>query len=401
MTSSIFIRNAAIHTGRAGVVRAGHDLLAEGGRIVRIAPTGEVIPPPSARVIAADGRALLPGFIDIHVHGAMGADFMDATPEALETIGKAHAAGGTTAYLATTASHSTARIHQAIANVRAAMDANAKPGGVRILGMHLEGPYFAKSKKGCHLPGEMRNPSPEEWVQFIAEPGVVRHTTLAPELPGALEYIRRLAQAKITPSAGHSDATYDQVMRAVEAGLRHVTHLFSAMSTITKDGPYRHGGLLEAALLEDALTTELIADGHHVPPELARLAMKCKAPAKMAFCTDAMRGLGMPDGRYTFGGREGTVAIVERGVAVDLERTGFASSTSRMIDLLRVAVTKFGVSLSEAAERMALTPARIVSVADRKGSLDVGKDCDAVLVTDDCRVAVTVCEGEVTYEACG
>jgi len=176
-----------------------------------------------------------------------------------------------------------------------------------------------------------------------------------------------------------------------------ITHLYSAMSTIVKRGPFRVPGMLEAALLDDRLATELIADLKHVSKDLLRLAMKSKAEQTVCFVTDAMRGAGMPDGTYTFGSARGTKAVVENGVARSLDNTGFASSTVRMIDLVRNAVETVGLDLPAAVRRASLIPAKIAGVLDRKGTLDPGKDADLVLLTPALEVQATYVRGERVY----
>jgi N-acetylglucosamine-6-phosphate deacetylase len=180
-----------------------------------------------------------------------------------------------------------------------------------------------------------------------------------------------------------------------------ITHLYSAMSTIVKQGPYRVPGMLEATLLDDRLATELIADLKHVSPDLMRLALKAKAERTICFVTDAMRGAGMPDGTYTFGSSRGTRAVVENGVARNLDNTGFASSTVRMIDLVRNAVEAMGLDLASAVRRASLIPATIAGVADRKGSLEPGMDADIVLLETKPRLEVrmTLSKGEVLHDA--
>ena len=216
-----------------------------------------------------------------------------------------------------------------------------------------------------------------------------------------LAFMRELRSAGITPSGGHSDATLAETMRALDSGMTMITHLYSAMSSITKDGPFRVPGMLEATLLDDRLATEVIADLKHVPKELLRLAFKAKAEECVCVTTDAMRGAGMPDGVYAFGSRRGTPAIVEHGVARNMENTGFASSTVRMIDLVNNLVTGLGLTLEAAIRRASLFPARILGLADRKGSLESGKDADLLLLSTGkpVRVELTMVRGQVIWKA--
>ncbi len=254
--------------------------------------------------------------------------------------------------------------------------------GPEILGVHSEGPFLTVNKCGCHDPNLVRPPVPLEVRDYLDNADILARMTIAPDLPGALPFIRQLADHGVLVSGGHGEATYSLMMEAVEAGMRMVTHLFSAMSSILKDGPYRTGGMLEATMLDDRLSTEVIADGRHLPGELLRLALKVKHPDTVAFTTDAMRGAGAPDGIYTFGSKTGTKAIVENGVARNLQNTGFASSTASMVDMVRVGVQMAGLSVAESVRRCSEVPAKIAGVFDRKGSLAAGKDADIVLLDE-------------------
>ena len=368
------------------------------GRIDSIQPAGSPVPA-GARKIDGRGYTAVPGFIDLHIHGALGFDFMDATEEAYRRTGEYHAAGGTTAYLPTTATESPEAIFACID--MAARCREQRIGGVEILGVHVEGPYMAPTKHGCHDPGFVRRPSKEENRAFLDRASIIKRMTLAPEVPGVQEFIRELSRLGVIPSGGHSEATLDQTSEAIGNGMSMITHLYCAMSTITKKGPFRIPGMLETTLLDDRLATELIADLKHVSRELMMLAMKAKAERTICFVTDAMRGAGMPDGVYTFGSARGTKTIVEKGVARNVENTGFASSTVRMIDLVRNAVESMGLDLDTAVRRASLIPATIAGVGDRKGSLDPGKDADIVLLETrpQLEVRLTLSRGEILYAA--
>jgi N-acetylglucosamine-6-phosphate deacetylase len=347
-------------------------------------------------VLAAGGAYLAPGFIDVHVPGGAGADFMDATPEAIRTVCGFHASGGTTGLLATTA----AAPAEELRHVLGVIDHTSREptGGAAILGVHMEGPYFAPSKCGCHLPDQVRNPRPEEYEPLLdAHTGLVRWMTLAPEVPGGLDLIRALSARGAVPSAGHTEAEEGLLLEAIDAGLAHATHLYNAMSTITKRGPYRIPGLVETALADDRLTVEVIADGFHLAPALLKIAARAKGPDKVLLVTDAMRGAGMPDGTYTFGPLNGTLAIVEKGVARTPDNTGFASSTARVCDLVRTMVQRAGCSLIDAIQMASTTPAAALGLAHRKGRVREGYDADLVLLNDDLTVRATIVAGEVIY----
>jgi N-acetylglucosamine-6-phosphate deacetylase len=370
------------------------DVEISGGKIAALRPSGGPVPP-GARRIQGRGLTLVPGFIDLHVHGGKGSDFMDATEEAFLRSAEYHAAGGTTAYLPTTATESPQAIFSCVD--MAARCRDQAIGGIEILGVHVEGPYMAPKKHGCHDPGFVRPPTPEENRKYLDRARIIKRITLAPEIPGVPEFIGELARLGIIASGGHSDATITETLEAIDRGMTMITHLYSAMSSIVKSGPFRIAGMLEATLLDDRVATELIADLKHVSRELLLLALKTKAQHTVCFVTDAMRGAGMPDGIYTFGSGKGTPAVVEGGVARNLQNTGFASSTVRMIDLVRNGVQALGLDLESAVRRASLIPATIAGVADRKGSIEVGKDADLVLL-EGFEVRTTIARGEVIYD---
>jgi N-acetylglucosamine-6-phosphate deacetylase len=321
---------------------------------------------------------------------------MDRTPEAVRTICRFHASGGTTGLLATTAA---APVDELLHALEVIADVQRQgTGGAAILGVHLEGPYFASTKHGCHLPGEVRPPRPEEYERLLDTfPGLVRWVTLAPEVDGALELIAALRVRGIVPSAGHTEATEEQIERGIAVGLQHATHLYCAMSTIVKDGPRRIPGLVETALASDALTTEVIADGHHLAPALLRIAARAKGPERLLLVSDAMRAAGMPDGTYTFGPLNGSLAIVQGGVARMPDNTGFASSTVRFHQLVRNMVRLAGCTLVDSVQMGATTPAAALGLGDRKGHLQAGYDADVVVLDDDLTPIATIVAGEVVY----
>ncbi|GMU94345.1 MAG: N-acetylglucosamine-6-phosphate deacetylase [Candidatus Hydrogenedentota bacterium] len=396
--SRYLIRDARVILGPSGLSGGRCDIEIVGERITDVRPAGADTPA-DATVIEGKGLIACPGFIDLHVHGGMGADFMDATEESFRTIGAYHAAGGTTSYFPTTATESPQAIFSCID--QAARCREQGIGGVEILGVHAEGPYMAPRKHGCHDPGFVREPSREENRGYLDRAHILRRITCAPEVPGVLAFIRDASREGIVVSGGHSDATFVQTLQAIECGMSMITHLYSAMSTITKDGPFRVAGMLEAALLDDRLATEVIADLRHAPKELLLLALKTKAKDTVCFTTDAMRGAGMADGVYTFGSQRGTKAVVEGGVARNLDNTGFASSTVRMIDLVRNGVEALGLNLEASVRRASLVPARIADADRRKGTLEAGKDADIVLLAEHPRLEVrlTMARGKMIAQA--
>ena len=370
-------------------------VIVEDGRIAKVLEEGTE-PPSGARTLDAAGGHVAPGFIDVHVHGGAGADFMDATPDAIRAVCRFHASGGTTGLLATTAAAPADELQHVLGAIA---KAQCEPtGGAAILGVHMEGPYFAPSKCGCHLPDQVRAPESEEYLPLLdAHPGLVKWMTLAPEVPGAFDLIRALSARGAVPSAGHTEADETLILEAIDAGLKHATHLYNAMSTITKRGPYRVPGLVETALSDDRLTAEVIADGFHLAPALLKIAARAKGADKLLLVTDAMRGAGMPDGTYTFGPLNGTSAIVENGVARTPDNTGFASSTARTCDLVRNMVRLAGCTLRDAVRMASTTPAEALGLANRKGHVRPGYDADLVVLDDELHVTAALVAGEIVY----
>lgn len=383
------------HNGRAitdsGIVEnAG--VAVRDGRILWVGH-GEV--PLDAERIDARGRYISAGFIDIHVHGGAGSDFMDATRKDVERVFRFHAANGTTSLCPTTATAS-------LDEILACLDAlNAYRSGPqlfgRALGAHIEGPYLSMSKRGCHLPQFVRNPVESEWKRIV-ERGPIASMTLAPELPGARELIEALHRNGAIASAGHSEAITEEIDQAIDWGVRHVTHLYCAMTDAMNNrwrgtpNP-RTAGIVEAVYLDDRLSTELISDGKHLSKEMLLLAFRNKGYEKLAIITDAMRGAGMPDGEYTFGPRHGMRAIVRNREARIPDGTALASSVFTMNEMVRVFRDLTGCPLWQAVRMATLTPAEIVGCADELGSLAPGKKADIILFDDALKVHATFLNG--------
>lgn len=358
-------------------------------------------PPPGAEVVDAGGRIAVPGFIDLHVHGGGGADLMDATPEAVWALGEAHARGGTTGILPSTLTSSDEDLKLTLAAYREAATRAAARGtlyrGAKLLGLHLEGPYFALAQKGAQDPRYLKNPDPAEYVPLLDAYPEIRRWSAAPELPGALDFGAELRRRGLLASLGHTDADCATVVRAVEVGYTHLTHFYSAMSGVRRINCYRTAGVVEAGYLLDALSVELIADGHHLPKELLQLVYKVKGPDRIALVTDAMRAAGMPEGEYLLGSvRDGQRVLVEGGVGWLMDKSSFASSVATMNVLVRTMVQLAGVPPADAVKMAATTPARLLGLSG-KGVLAPGKDADLVLLDEDFTVALTAVEGTIVY----
>ncbi len=382
-----------------GVLEDGAVVIdAQTGRIESVGPADAVfnslLKSGHAEVLEYPDGIVSPGFVDLHIHGAWDADFMDGTIEDFDVVCAFHALHGTTSLLATSTSAETERIVRMLETTREAIAGGTR--GSQVLGAHLEGPWLNPAMKGCHLERHCRPPLPAERRVVMKFAGVIRRVTLSPEVEGCLDFIRELASAGIVVSAGHSSMTYDEMQPAIEAGVRHVTHIFCAMSTTVRKGPWRHPGVLETTLADDRLTTEMIADGKHLPAALMRITWRCKGAERLCLVSDAMRGAGMPPGgRYTFGPRDGTETIVGDGVAMLTDLSAFASSVTPLNWMVKNAAAMVGAPLHEAVRMASLTPATIAGLGQTKGSLEAGKDADVVVLNEDFSVRQTIVRGKL------
>jgi len=346
------------------------------------------------RSIDAKGLYISPGFIDIHTHGAGGYDFMDGTVEAYIGAAMAHARHGTTALVPTTVASTTESLKGTFETYRKAKSANTH--GPVFLGLHLEGPYFSMEQRGAQDPRHIRNPEREHYEEILSWSDDIVRWSAAPELDGAMEFGRFLRDRGILPSIGHSDAIYEEVLEAYENGYTHITHLYSGMSGVRRINAYRYAGVIESAFLIDEMTVEIIADGAHLPASLLKLIYKIKGPDKIALITDSMRAAGMPEGESILGGiRDGQKVLVEDGVAKLMDRTAFAGSVATADRLVRTMTDIADVPLMDAVRMMTITPARIMGVDDKKGSIAIGKDADLVLFDDSITVDTVIIGGRV------
>ena len=322
---------------------------------------------------------------------------MDGTVEAYLGAAEKHAQHGTTALLPTTLTSTTDELLKTFAIFKEAKGTNTK--GAKFLGLHLEGPYFAYNQRGAQDPKYLRNPEPEEYNMILAESDDIVRWSLAPELPGALEFAKVLKEKNILTAVAHSDAIYEEVVEAFDAGFTLATHLYSGMSTITRRNAYRYAGVVEAAYLIDDMDVEIIADGVHLPKSLLQFVYKFKGPDRTALCTDSMRGAGMPDGESILGSLEkGQKVIIEDGVAKLQDRTAFAGSVATTDRLVRTMVEVAEIPLIDAIKMMTLTPARIMKIDSHKGSIEIGKDADLVIFDSNINVSHTIIEGDVVYK---
>ena len=372
-------------------------LVCDNGRIKEIKDITEISIISSDVVIDAKQNYVSAGFVDIHTHGGGGHDFMDATVEAYLGAAETHAKYGTTALLPTTLTSTTDELIKTFAVYKQAVKENTK--GAKFIGLHLEGPYFSYNQRGAQDPKYLRDPKPEEYNMILEASDDIVRWSMAPELDGALDFGKVLAKKNILPSIAHSDAIYEEVEEAYKAGFTHITHLYSAMSSITRRNAFRYAGIVEAAYLIDNMTVEIIADGVHLPKSLLQFAYKFKGSDRIALCTDSMRGAGMPDGESILGSREkGQKVIIEDGVAKLMDRTAFDGSVATTDRLVRTMINLANVSLVESVKMMTLTPARIMNIDDKKGSIEVGKDADLVIFDENINILYTIIDGKVIYK---
>ena len=339
------------------------------------------------RKIDLQGKYLSAGFVELHVHGAGGADFMDGTLEAFEAACLTHLDHGTTTILPTTLAATKEEILRSIDSFRQAKAA-MEGKGPYLHGLHMEGPYLNKDQCGAIDPNYIRDPLPEEYELFLEYgKGAIARITLAVERNGMDTFIRRLREEGILPSVGHSNAEYCQVKEAYEQGCTHVTHLYSAMSTIVRKDGFRHSGVLESAYCIPDMTVEIIADGCHLPVELLEMVYRFKGPDKVALVCDSIRCAGQDVTESIIGSLEnGNPVIVEDGVAKLPDRSAFAGSVATDDRLVRVMYKQVGVPLYDAVKMMTLTPARIAGLDATKGSIELGKDADLVCFDEDIQV---------------
>ena len=350
---------------------------------------------PGATVLDAGGQYVAPGFIDIHVHGGGGHDFMDGTEEAFLKIAELHARYGTTSLVPTTLTAEKEDLLQTLDVYERANLKNSR--GAAFLGIHLEGPYFAQSQRGAQDPRYIRNPDPKEYEEILAYSSSIVRWSAAPELPGAISFGRKLREKGILAAVAHTDAIYEEVLLAYENGYSLATHLYSAMSGVTRRNAFRYVGVIESAFLLD-MDVEIIADGVHLPAPLLKLVYKIKGADRIALITDAMRAAGMPEGVSTLGSlKNGLTVIVEDGVAKLPDRTAFAGSVATTNQLVRNMVKMADVSLLDAVRMASTTPARIMGVDSRKGVLAPGKDADLVIFDENVTIDTTIINGKVVY----
>lgn len=369
-----------------------------GGRITAV-DAAAALPRWEGLNVDVGGTYLAPGYLDMHVHGGDGHDFMDVTPEAFEAVVACHLRHGTTGIVPT---NTVGRHDQIMAFLdlarsmhRAGPDAERGLG--RVVGSHLYGPYFVDEKIGCH-PHLARPPTEAEYVEYLDHADHLLVATCAPELPGSSGFYQKAAAEGVRLNAGHSNATWAEMQVAYDLGVRHVDHFFCAMSnyvsTRSRVGTPMQGGMYEFALASDDVTTELIADGRHLSPDLMRFALRMMGVDRVALVSDASRAVDVPVGNYTFGPLDiGTPFYNDGEVGLTPDRKGLASSVRGQDFMVRQMVKGAGIDVATAVRMATLTPAKILGLQADLGSVEPGKRADLILLDDDLRVQRVFLDG--------
>lgn len=365
------------------------DLLAENGLIKCVGYTGSM--PENCEVIDATGKYVSAGFIDIHVHGGGGYDFMDCTVEAFKAISHIHLINGATTIVPTAVSSEFSNLIKLIKTYKEAIEFCPN-----FYGIHLEGPYISKAQKGAHKEHLLHSPTREETEQLLSEgKGVITRITAAPELDGMKEFAEAMLENGVVMSLGHSDATSDIATEAFENGFSHITHLYSATPTVRKINQVVKAGVIEATYLNDDVTVELIADGKHAAVDALKLAVKIKGTENVALVSDALRPAGEDVTESWLGEKtpENRV-IIEDGVAKLPDRSSFAGSIATAAMLLERAVEHYGLAVEDAVKMLTETPARIMGLSDR-GVIKDGMRADIVVFDNNLKICNVVVGGTV------
>lgn len=377
------LKNVTAYVAGKGLVKT--DIAFEDGKIVAIGKLDDVEP-----IFDTDG-VVLPGFIDEHIHGAGGADAMDGTEEALQTISEYVAKEGTTGFLATTMTQSPENIGKALKNVKTVRE-KGEYKGAEVLGVHLEGPFISPKHVGAQPLEYVAKPAPETFDKYNEiSGGNIKVVTLAPEVEGGLDLVKHLAKIGVVASIGHTGAKFSDVEAAVAAGATNVTHTYNAQTPLH----HREAGVVGAAMLIDELNCEMICDTIHVSVPAIKIFVKNKPHDKFTLITDAMRAKGMPDGLSELGGQQ---VFVKNGEARLADGT-LAGSVLKMNVAVKNLVEKVGVSFTDAVDFASANPAKNLGLYDERGSIEVGKRADFAVMDKDYNILYTVIGGKVVYEA--
>ena len=339
-----------------------------------------------AEIIDVNGGYIVPGGIDMHTHGGGGRDFIEGCEDAFRTAVRTHMLHGTTSIFPTLSSSTIPMIRAAAKTTEKMMAEPNSP----VLGLHLEGHYFNMKMAGGQMPENIKNPDPNEYIPLLEETHCIKRWDAAPELPGAMQFGKYITSKGVLAAVGHTQAEFEDIYMANQAGYKHATHFYNAMPGFHKRKGYKYEGTVESIYLMEDMTVEMIADGIHVPPTILRLIHKIKGVERTALITDAL-ACAASDSQEAFDPR----VIIEDGVCKLADRSALAGSIATMDRLLKTCVQKAEISLEDASRMASETPARIMGVLDRKGTLEKGKDADILALDDDLNLMAVWSMGEI------
>lgn len=342
-----------------------------------------------AQLIDVKGMHVLPGGVEIHAHGGGGRDFMECTEDAFRGAVQTHMKYGTTSIFPTLSSSTVPMIEQAAETCTRMMEEKDSP----ILGLHLEGHYLNMAMAGGQMPENIKNPDPNEYIPIVENWHCIKRWDAAPELPGAMQFGKYITRKGILASVAHTQAEFEDIRTAYEAGYTHATHFYNAMPGFHKRREYKYDGTVESIYLMDDMTVEVVADGIHVPPTILRLVYKIKGVERMCAITDAL-ACAASDNKEAFDPR----VIIEDGVCKLADHSALAGSVATMDRLIRTMVQKADIPLADAVRMVSETPARIMNVYDRKGSLQKGKDADIIVMDEDLKIRAVWAMGKLVPE---
>lgn len=342
-----------------------------------------------AQLIDVKGMYVLPGGVEIHAHGGGGRDFMECTEDAFRAAVKTHMKYGTTSIFPTLSSSTVPMIEQAAETCTKLMEEKDSP----ILGLHLEGHYLNMAMAGGQIPENIKSPDPNEYIPIVETWSCIKRWDAAPELPGAMQFGKYITAKGILASVAHTQAEFEDIRTAYEVGYTHATHFYNAMPGFHKRREYKYEGTVESIYLLDDMTVEVVADGIHVPPTILRLVYKIKGVERTCLITDAL-ACAASDSREAFDPR----VIIEDGVSKLADHSALAGSVATMDRLIRTMVQKAEIPLADAVRMASETPAKIMGVYDRKGSLQKGKDADIIVMDEDLNVRAVWAMGKLVPE---
>jgi N-acetylglucosamine-6-phosphate deacetylase len=342
-------------------------------------------------IVDAKNMVVIPGMIDIHTHGLQGGSAIYGTAESILKMAFFFPQYGVTGFLPSTTAEPKQILLSTAKAIARIIESGAAPNRAEVLGINLEGPFISKAKPGAQRVDSIRDPDINEFNQIYNESSrMVKLITVAPELNGALEFIKKARATGVTVAAGHSNATYEEMIAGIDAGITHATHTFNAM----REFKHRDPGMLAAILVRDDVTAELIADNVHVHEGAMRLLIKAKGAGRLVLVSDSMPLAGLPDGKHDLMG----IMVEKKNGVISLSTGQLAGSAVTLDRSLKIVVNQLGLSLLDAVKMVTLNPARIIKVDNHKGSIEKGKDADIVLLNRiDLSIRATIIKGQVVY----